>query len=92
MVRIKFLRNSIHQECSKSQDLKGLWNTYIKEGIHRHLIIISIQQFGNRIKMKNKKNTTVGEVSILNKNIQTEAKSIPLTHIFVTGHCPGLVQ
>ena len=33
--------------------------------------------------MKNKqKNTNVGEVSILNKNIQTEAKSIPLsTHI-----------
>jgi hypothetical protein len=32
--------------------------------------------------MKNKKSTTVGEVSILNKNIQTEAKSIPLnTHI-----------
>ena len=43
--------------------------------------------------MKNKIYHTVGTVPKSNREIvETEAKSTPLTHIYMTSHIPALVQ
>ena len=44
-------------------------------------------------KMKNKKHYTVGTVTNSNRKIvETEIKSIPLAHIYLTAYFPDLVQ
>jgi hypothetical protein len=55
-------------------------------------ILSNVVLLGN-YKMKNKKYDTIKIVLKSNtKIIETEAKSIPLTRIYMTGQFPGLIQ
>jgi len=50
-------------------------------------------RLSSSVGIKNHQNTTLSEQFLnLTKIIEIEAKSIPLTHIYITTHFPGLVQ
>ena len=58
--------------------------------IAKYFVLVHVISF---YKMKKKHYHIVGTVPKSNREVvETEAKKIPLTHIYMTSHFPGLVQ